>query len=62
MEAIIKQLKKLGYTLTYEYNPMTQLVEYRVWCEGEIVDLGQADEITFSDRLKEILDEAKGCK
>lgn len=48
------QLKSLGYSVVYEYNPIDQLVHYTVHCGEELVDMGLADEITFEGKLKEV--------
>lgn len=56
MEQVIKQLQSLGYRVIYEYDPITQLIQYIVWCGDKMVDVGMADEITFEEQLKEVCD------
>lgn len=57
MEAIIKQLRELGYNVLYEYNPMEQRVYYQVWCGEKLLDLGLADELNWEDKLRSICQE-----
>lgn len=62
MKQIIEQLQGLGYTVAYTYEPIDQLVHYTVHCEGLLVDMGLADEITFEGKLKEVCESCISCR
>lgn len=62
MRHVVEQLEGLGYDVSFDCDPVTQSVTYIVRCEGEIVDMGVADEVSLSRELKEICDECIKCK
>lgn len=61
MEPIIEQLSKLGYDVTFQYDPMRQIVEYMVYCKGELEDIGEADELSWGNVLKRLCDKRTGA-
>ncbi len=61
MRHIVEQLRGLGYIVTYEYNPIDQLVYYIVYCGEDLIDMGLADEITLEGKLKEVCEEYIRC-
>ena len=62
MKQLIEQLIRLSYVVSYEYNPVEQLIYYQVWCGDILIDMGLADEITFEGELSRVVKECIECK